>query len=225
MRIRPVLLLPSALLVLLTGCTSASPDVATSSPASASPVAGTASPETASLDPSSSPVSSGSSVPGSSSSPGGSSARGTLVLMPDGLGLLSSGTPVRRLRFGRATATEVDALITATLGAPARQTLSECGQGPRVSSTHNRFSVLYDGTRFVGWTEPGAPGRHLTSVAGLGIGSTLSEVRSAQAAVKTMSESLGPEFFAEGGISGMLDGLKAGSKVTLVYAGETCFFR
>jgi hypothetical protein len=145
--------------------------------------------------------------------------------MPDGLSLLRGDTSVQHLAFGRATATQVDALITATLGSPTRHALSECGQGPRVSSTRNRFSVLYDGTRFVGWTEPGAPGRHLTSKAGLGIGSTLSEVRSAQAGVKTMSDSLGPEFFVEGGISGMLDGLTAGSKVTLVYAGETCFFR
>ncbi len=152
------------------------------------------------------------------------SARPTLVLMGDGLGVQGADTSITKLLFGEATAAQVDAAITATLGKPERQTMSECGQGPRIGSQSDRFTVLYDGTEFLGWTEPGAPGRHLTSTAGIGIGSTLAEVRAVQAGVQTMDETLGPEFFTEGGISGMLDGLKPASKVTLVYVGETCFF-
>lgn len=153
------------------------------------------------------------------------SARPTLVLMADGLGVQGAGTSITKLLFGEATAAQVDAAITVTLGKPQRQTMAECGQGPRIGSQSDRFTALYDGTEFLGWTEPGAPGRHLTSTAGIGIGSTLAEVRAVQAGVQTMDETLGPEFFTEGGISGMLDGLKPSSKVTLVYAGETCFFR
>ncbi len=153
------------------------------------------------------------------------SARPTLVLMADGLGVQGADSSITKLLFGKATAAQVDVAITAALGAPERQDLPECGQGPRIGSQRDRFAVLYDGTTFLGWTDQGTPGRQLTSTAGIGVGSTLAEVRAVQAGVQTMEATLGPEFFTEGGISGMLDGLTPSSAVTLVYAGETCFFR
>jgi len=151
-----------------------------------------------------------------------------LVLRPDGLDLVSpGGARPTRLDFGTAKAAQVDTAIARVLGGgtPKHDSLPECGQGPRVGAGRNGFSVLYHGTTFVGWADQGAKGRHLTTPAGLGVGSTLAQVRAVQADVTTMNDSLGPEFFSESGISGLLDGLKASSRVTLVYAGETCFFR
>lgn len=151
-----------------------------------------------------------------------------LVLRPDGLDLVStSGARLSRIDFGTATSTQVDKALALALGgtAPKREDLPECGQGARKSARVDRFSVLYDGTSFVGWTDQGVKGHRLTAANGLGIGSTLAQVKAAQPDTTTMNDSLGPEFFSETGISGMLDGLKASSKVTLTYAGETCFFR
>jgi hypothetical protein len=167
-------------------------------------------------------------APSASPSAPTSASASILVLRPDGLDLEStSGARLSRLDFGTATATQVDQALGQALGigTPKREDLPECGQGARTSARVDRFSVLYDGTSFVGWTDQGVKGHRLTAANGLGIGSTLAQVKAAQPDTKTMDDSLGPEFFSETGISGMLDGLKASSKVTLVYAGETCFFR
>ena len=109
--------------------------------------------------------------------------------------------------------------------APKHENLPECGQGPRVAAVKSGFGVLYEGTKFVGWSDQGAKGRRLTTASGLGIGSTLAQVRAAEPDISATSDSLGPEFFSETGVSGILDGTKTSSKVTLLYAGETCFFR
>jgi hypothetical protein len=215
MRTRYALALTGAALI-LAACTSGGEPAVVATAASAASASAAAATPSADLAPS----------PAATSAPSPArSARPTLVLMADGLGVQGPGPSITKLLFGEATAAQVDAAITATLGKPQRQAMAECGQGPRIGSQSDRFTVLYDGTEFLGWTEPGAPGRHLTSTAGIGIGSTLAEVRAVQAGVQTMDETLGPEFFTEGGISGMLDGLTPSSKVTLVYAGETCFFR
>lgn len=149
-----------------------------------------------------------------------------LSLRPDGLALLTAdGATTSTLLFGTATAAQVDRAITLALGRPTRDTLSECGQGPRASSTRDRFSALYDGTRFVGWSDSGKTKRKLTTANGLGVGSTLGQVKQQEPDAKVSTDTLGPEFFSETGVSGILDGTKTSSKVTLLYAGETCFFR
>ena len=147
-----------------------------------------------------------------------------LVLQSDGLGL-GSGASIRQLRFGEADADTVRGALRATLGMPEENDLPECGQGARTSLGRDGFSVLLADDVLVGWTDQGDKGRALTTADGLGIGSTLKEIRAARADVEVTEGSLGPEFLDGAGFGGILDGTKGSSKATLVWAGETCFFR
>ena len=239
MRRRPVTL--GSLIVIMScaaaGCassTSSAPDTspATTSVAAASPTASaltspptpasTAEASTSSPD-ASSTIDAGALPPATMTAP---AAAPVLSLRPDGLALLTAdGATASTLLFGTATAAQVDRAITLALGKPIRDTLPECGQGPRMASTRDNFSALYDGTRFVGWSDRGKTRRKLTTANGLGVGSTLAQVKQREADATVSADTLGPEFFSETGVSGMLDGTKSTSKVTLIYAGETCFFR
>jgi hypothetical protein len=149
----------------------------------------------------------------------------TLVLEPDGLGYVAGAASVKHLPFG-TDATSVRNLVEKALGGKLTSNdLPECGQGPRSSAGRAGFSVLLDGKTFVGWTDQGAKGRRLTTLDGLGIGSTYAQVQKALPGATASDGSLGAEFTDPGGLGGILAGMSPTSKVTLVYAGETCFFR
>jgi hypothetical protein len=174
----------------------------------------------------SAPVStSASASTGASSAAARSATAPQLVLEPDGLGLLVEASSVRHLPFGTDVVAVTTALDT-TLGTMVRTTQTECGQGPRLQLSRDGFSALFDGVSFVGWHDSGRIRPPLTTAAGIGVGSTLASVRSVIADVTVTTDTLGPEWTAgELGLGGLLDGTAATSKVTQIYAGETCFFR
>jgi hypothetical protein len=146
-----------------------------------------------------------------------------LVLEVDGLGV-ATGASIRHLPFG-TDKTTIRTLLTNTVGAPKATDQPECGQGPRTQLDRQGFSALFDGTKFVGWTDSGKGSSKLTTADGIGVGSTLAAVRSSQADITVTTGSLGPEFTSPGGLGGILDGTGANAKVTVLYAGESCFFR
>ena len=147
-----------------------------------------------------------------------------LVLEPDGLGYVAGGAAVKHLSFG-SDATTVKNVVAKALGKPAVNDLPECGQGPRSSAVRAGFTVLLDGATFVGWSDQGAKGRTLTTLDGLGVGSTFADVKASRPGVTATSGTLGPEFTDTDGFGGILTGTSPKSRVTLLYAGETCFFR
>jgi hypothetical protein len=212
-------------LVVLTACSErsvvavdTSTDIATDSPATAP--ASPSAPDSASQTPAGSasgPASGSASGPGAADAP-------ALVLEVDGLGVAVDAS-IRQLPFGTSRAVITTALTT-TLGALKATVQSECGQGPRTQLDGQGLSVLFSGARFVGWTASGGTAGHLTTGDGIGVGSTLAKVRAQYPGIKVSTDSLGPEFTSEGGgLSGLLDGTAPTSKVTTIYAGETCFFR
>ena len=148
-----------------------------------------------------------------------------LVLEPDGLGYVVGESSVRHLKFGTDAATVRTVVAKALGGKLTVNDLPECGQGPRTSAGRAGFTVLVDGTSFVGWTDQGAKGRRLTTLDGLGIGSTWKAVQESLPGATVADGSLGAEFTDDGGFGGILAGMSPSSKVTLLYAGETCFFR
>jgi hypothetical protein len=93
------------------------------------------------------------------STPGRSTtAAAILMLQTDGLGVLASGASIRQLPFGTALS-QVKQALAATLG-PVRTSASpECGQGPRTSLDAGGFGALFDGSKFVGWTDTGRTAR------------------------------------------------------------------
>lgn len=150
--------------------------------------------------------------------------RPVIVLESGGLGFLTGRSSIRQVPFGTNAATARQAVTTA-LGPLTVTALPDCGQGPRTGAARAGFSLLLDGRRFVGWTDQGAPGRRLTTADGLGIGSTLAQLRRSLGTVTVTRGTLGPEWTSGRGLSGLLDGTRPTSRVTVIDSGETCFFR
>lgn len=111
----------------------------------------------------------------------------------------------------------------------------ECGAGPLSYLSWNDGLTLYslDGL-FAGWSldETGTPGAapakgkpapKLTTISGIGIGSTRAQLLSAYDA-KIEQTSLGTEFNAAG-LSGILDGTGGKARVTNLWSGVNCVFR
>lgn len=158
----------------------------------------------------------------------------------DGLILVDpAGATTGRLDFSTAGVGTVRDALGRALGAGRDNPLPACPQGPRTSVQYDGFSVLLDGTRFVGWTERGSAERNLTTTGGLGLQSSLADVRAALPDAVVRNGPRGPEFTAGGsgptaspgvtpgamatpGLSGLLDGTTPMSRVTSMSGGETC---
>lgn len=204
----------AALVLVLTaavGCSSTDPKIAATPAPSLSPTA----PATAS------PTASATAAPTASPTVRGATAP-VLILEPDGLGVLVGSSSVRHFPFATTTATDIKAVVARVLGAGKTTPLPDCGQGPRTSFQMQRFQLLLDGPKFVGWTNQGTPGHPLSSANGITLGITHAQLRTLEK-VTLNEESLGAEF--GGSFSGFLSGTKSSSLVTALYAGETCFFR
>jgi hypothetical protein len=138
----------------------------------------------------------------------------------------SSGS-ARPIPFGAAR-DSVLAVLDALREPPSeRGTNPECGAGPL------GFAGWADGLRlwfsrgaFAGWAVDGrseGAGRNGT-MAGIGTGSTLAELRGVVAPVRVERTSLGTEFDA-GGLHGLLSGTDSTARVTHLWAGTICAFR
>lgn len=159
------------------------------------------------------------------------------VMSLDGEGLRlidpDSGA-TRPLSFG--VALEQLKLVTEKLKGPAEVgRAEECGAGPLAYLRWNDGLTLYalDGL-FAGWAldETGAPAvkakdgkpvPKLTTISGVGIGSTRAQLLDAYDA-KIEQTTLGTEFNAAG-LSGILDGTGSKARVTNLWSGVNCVFR
>ena len=138
---------------------------------------------------------------------------------------LSFGVPLDQLK-----------LVTEKLKGPAEAgRAEECGAGPLAYLSWKDGLTLYalDGL-FAGWAldaadSPSAKGKdgkpvpRLTTISGIGIGSTRADLLGAYDA-KIEQTTLGTEFNAAG-LSGILDGTGAKAKVTNLWSGVNCVFR
>jgi hypothetical protein len=146
-----------------------------------------------------------------------------LALSIDGL-VLVVGPSTRRLDFG-STRDQVTALLTSQIGPVTTTDQPECGQGPRTALEAGGLLTLFDGDTFVGWTLTGPDDPPLTTLSGIGLGSTLAEVLEAYD-VSVATDTLGPEFYTrDGQFGGGLTNESPQATVTRLNAGETCFFR
>ena len=194
--------------------------VSSSAPATTTPAATTSTPAPATSTPATSKP--------ATSKPATSKPAATtfpLVLEPDGLAYVVGSSSIRQVPFGTDAATVKMVVGKALGGTLTANDLPECGQGPRASAGRNGFTILLDGTKFVGWTDQGGTGRRFTTLDGVGVGSTFADVKASRPGVTAETGSLGPEFTDTDGFGGILAGTSPKSKVTLLYAGETCFFR
>lgn len=163
-----------------------------------------------------------------SSSTSAPTAEGGLGVGPDGLQLID-GAHVTQLPFGTGR-DEVFTVLEEVLGTSPTVTQSspECGnQADEQLLWPGQLSVDIRDDQMISWQlDRGSP---LTTVSGVGLGSTLADVESS-IVIMVDETSLGTEFATEGtgeggGMGGLLTGSEPTATVTELWAGEICVFR
>lgn len=115
---------------------------------------------------------------------------------------------------------------------PAININSECGAGPlKMATWENGLTLLFKKNKeswlFVGWAanEPKIQQMKLTTMAGIGVGSTKKEMESAYS-IKVSKTSLGSEFSTHSDdLFGIFDGPDENAKITNLWSGISCNFR
>lgn len=169
-----------------------------------------------------------SAVAGSSSTTEAAAVEGGLGVGPDGLQLID-GAHITQLPFGTSR-DEVFTVLEEVLGVSPTVTPSspECGnQADEQLLWPGQLSVDIRDDQMISWQlDQGSP---LTTVSGVGLGSTRAEVESS-IVIQVDETSLGTEFATEGsgeggGMGGLLTGPEDTGTVTELWAGEICVFR
>ena len=157
------------------------------------------------------------------------------------LALSSNGIQIINPVNGSTTEIGFEMPLQQTLGtiekvlksAPNITINSECGAGAlKMATWDNGLTLLFKENRndewfFVGWAANQAknPALKLTTMAGIGIGSTRKEMESAYV-IKVGKTSLGYEFSTNSDdLFGIFDGADADAKVTNLWSGVSCNFR
>ena len=150
-------------------------------------------------------------------------ASGGLAIEGEGLRIFDAEGAARALPFGTPQETVITAVSATTGGgAPEQSTNEECGQGPVQHADYaNGLQLLFQGGEFRGWVLREAG---LTTVDGIGVGTTRSALNAARTVEIQTDSTLGIEFTA-GDIMGFLTAADASGTVESLYAGDTCFFR
>lgn len=152
-------------------------------------------------------------------------ASGAVALDQEGLRLVSETGSTRLVAFGVPTADAVAAL-SSVLGSPAdRSTNSECGAGPTefVTWAGDLDALFLDG-KFSGWSVGSRSDGKVTTMDGIGVGSTRQQLTESFGDLTVEESTLGIEFTA-GDIAGILDKDGPAGKVETIWGGTSCVFR
>ena len=154
-------------------------------------------------------------------------AKAALALSGDGIQFVvddATGS-TRSFSFGSEMA-PVQGGVVQIYGPPQESARNEeCPGGPLTITTWpNGLSLTASEDEFVGWSvRPNTESASLTTMGGIGIGSTLSELEDAYN-VEIFESSLGVEFYA-GQLVGLLTATEPDAVITDLWAGEVCIFR
>jgi hypothetical protein len=145
-----------------------------------------------------------------------------LALSPDGLTIVLESGSTRHANFGMARDVVVP-MVTAALGKPTGTGHNdECGQGPmEMVDFKGGLDLEFQDGKFVGWDVDGREKDGYATMNGIGIGSTLKELRGSFSGVTVENSTLGDEFTA-GELGGLLTSLKPDATITHMWAGSTC---
>lgn len=153
-----------------------------------------------------------------------------VVMRADGFTIQVSGKPIEVVRFKAARAQAV-AAATRLYGKPtAQRSQCDCATNDgsfSLAGFNGGLELTFDHGKFSGWTVNNGGPNGLQTVAGIGVGSTVAQVRKAYPNVfvdpgDEANGGLGPSFQVNDGPNGFLDGNRATSRVTAMYAGATC---
>lgn len=147
-----------------------------------------------------------------------------LNLASDGLSLVTQGGSARHAGFGIARDVAVP-MVSAALGKPtATGRNDDCGQGPMETvAFRDGLTLAFQDGKFVGWDLDGRDKPAYATASGIGIGSTLKQLREAMR-VTVEESTLGHEF-ASGDLGGLLSSTAPDGKIESLWAGSVCQFR
>ncbi|MEM9219455.1 MAG: hypothetical protein AAGD25_34615 [Cyanobacteria bacterium P01_F01_bin.150] len=116
--------------------------------------------------------------------------------------------------------------VSSALGDPTETIdTSECPAGPlQITTWTNGLSINTLDKTFVGWSiNPNAGSEDLTTIAGVGIGTSVKDLQDAYD-VEILDSTLGTEFYV-GQMSGLLSSEQPDGEITDLWAGANCIFR
>ena len=158
-----------------------------------------------------------------------------LSLTSDALQLVNSLTgSTREISFGKPldeTVETINKVLQIKVSSIGINT--ECGAGPlKMAVWKNGLNLIFKEQQsnkewqFAGWYLGKAAGnlQRLTTMAGIGIGSSRQEMESAYT-IKVNKTSIGYEFSTSSGLYGIFDGPGKNAKITDMWSGLTCIFR
>lgn len=153
-------------------------------------------------------------------------ANTVLALDGEGVRVVNSETrSTRLLPFGTARAA-TETVLAGLLGSPDGNSSNEdCGAGAMDFRNFGDFTANFQDDLFVGWSlRGGEKSAALTTLSGIGIGTTRSEMAKSVAFEIYDDSTIGTEFQAAG-FSGLLDSDAPDAKITDLWAGINCIFR
>jgi hypothetical protein len=155
---------------------------------------------------------------------GSAAAPTAFQLGDDGLWLTLADGRTQRSGFGVSREIAVP-MIASALGPQTDQgTNSECGAGPLDNvDFKDGLTLFFQNGRFVGWSLDGRVPTPYKTTKGIGIGSTLQQLRDT-GDVAVQETSLGSEF-AMGELYGLVTSNTPDGTITSLWAGTTCAFR
>jgi hypothetical protein len=149
----------------------------------------------------------------------------SVVLAPDGVEITNGAGAPARLAFGAAR-DPVLAQVGAVMNGPGEQAeQEECPAGPLTTTQYpSGLQLVFQDGNFVGWAAQPRPGSTLRTAPGIGIGSTVGQLRAAYPVATVGETSLGIEFTA-GDLYGIVSDSTAAGQVEIMFAGINCIFR
>ncbi|MBW4463537.1 MAG: hypothetical protein KME47_25345 [Nodosilinea sp. WJT8-NPBG4] len=148
-----------------------------------------------------------------------------LALAEEGLLVVDEQTgSTDALGFGTEMAVAEEA-VTRIAGEPTESgENSECGSGPQtITQWSNGLAMHSADGEFIGWSTRPSTGATLTTMNGVGVGSTRSDLETAYT-IEVMESTLGTEF-STASLSGILSSAEPDAVVEDLWAGTTCNFR
>ena len=148
-----------------------------------------------------------------------------LALAGEGLRVVDEQTgSTVALDFGTEMAT-VEEAVTRIAGEPTESGENrECGAGPQIITQWSNGLALHAADdEFIGWSTRSDAEAALTTMTGVGVGSTRSELEAAYT-IEVIESSLGTEF-STGDLFGILSSAEPDAVVEDLWAGTTCNFR
>lgn len=148
-----------------------------------------------------------------------------LSLAPDGLRLVDGDSgKTYPIDFGTPRQDALDRVMKARGAVVDQGDNDECGAGPlSYANFGGNLSLLFQEGKFAGWSINEGGDAKVTTMDGIGLGSTRKALGSAYQ-ITVEESTIGTEFNA-GDLSGLLSGKGDDAKITDIWAGVTCIAR